>query len=77
MSRREDVAKAALDVGMLRTYIGLWEASTSELIYLYDAAFKAGAEAEREACLEIAYEADRGGRPIQAIKDAIRARGEK
>ena len=33
--------------------------------------------AEREACLEIAYEADRGGRAIQVIKDAIRARGEK
>lgn len=53
MSRREDVAKAALDVGMLRTYIGLWEASTSELIYLYDAAFKAGAEAERAACAKV------------------------
>ena len=79
MSRREDVAKAALDVGMLRTYIGLWEASTRELSYLYDAAFKAGAEAEREACEQLADEI--GGRDEGChawdVLAAIRARGEK
>ena len=83
MSRREDVAKAALDVGMLRTYIGLWEASTSELSYLYDAAFRAGAEAEREVC-ERDIEDCRGvddsaeySNGISTALAAIRARGAK
>ena len=82
MSRREDVAKAALDVGMLRTYIGLWEASTSELSYLYDAAFKAGAEAEREACARMCEEHMKSLNgpwqiPAMECADKIRARGEK
>ena len=85
MSRREDVIRLARDVADKDKvdpvhgdppFVVL---TPEELERFYDASFKAGAEAEREACEQLADEI--GGRDEGChawdVLAAIRARGEK
>ena len=79
MSRREDVIRLAREAGDPDTgHNGFWTLTQEELERFYDAAFRAGAEAEREACAKVCDSVSHEN-PMTATDcaDAIRARGEK